>query len=222
MYKRIITHADFDGLISAAICSHNFGIHFLIFTQPRLVAEAKISITKDDIVCDLPYPLECGMWFDHHDGNLEELEYRKIEAAKIPGRFEIRDSCARVVYDYFLDQNIRMPDYFADAVAEADIIDAFNYKDIDDWRTETPGKIIEATIKVKEASAEQKWQYLRNLVRHFDSRPIDEIAKMVSVRKRYHLYREEEQRMIEQIKNEISFLPQDVDHKIIIIDLTHH
>ncbi|MBN1465232.1 hypothetical protein JXA02_05685 [candidate division KSB1 bacterium] len=222
MYKRIITHADLDGVISAAICSYNLGIQFFMFTQPRLVSEAKISITKDDIVCDLPYPLECGLWFDHHDGNREELVYRKIEPENIPGRFEAINSCAHVVYDYFRAQDKQMPDFFLAAVAEADVIDAFNYKDIDDWRVETPGKIIDATIKVKEESAEQKWEYLRNLVRHFSNRPIDEIAKMTSVQKRYRSYCEEEQRMIEQIRDEISFLPQDADHKIIIIDLTHH
>ncbi|MBN1482563.1 hypothetical protein EH223_10995 [candidate division KSB1 bacterium] len=222
MFKRIVTHADLDGVISAAICSYHYGINFLLFTQPRLVSDAKISITREDIVCDLPYPLECGLWFDHHEGNAEELEYRNINAEEIPGRFELKDSCARVVYDYFIEQDKKMPDFYAESVAEADIIDAFNYKDIDDWRTETPGKIIDATIKVKEASAERKWEYLRNLVRHFKTRPIKEISKMTSVRKRYRAYREEEERMLEQIKKEISFLPRDKDHKIVILDLTRH
>ena len=222
MYKRIITHADLDGVISAAICSLNTGINFLMFTQPRLVADAKISITKEDIVCDLPYPLECGLWFDHHEGNLEELSYRNIKSGEIPGRFDPKDSCARVVYEYYQDLGKRMPDFLADSVAEADIIDSFNYKDIEDWRTESPGKIIDATIKVKEVSAERKWEYLRNLVRHFKTRTIKDISKMTSVRKRYRAYREEEERMIEQIKKEISFLPRDKDHKIILIDLTHH
>ncbi len=222
MLKRIITHADLDGVISAAICSYNTNINFLMFTQPRLVADARISITKEDIICDLPYPLECGLWFDHHEGNLEELEYRKINPEDIPGRFAVEDSCARVVYDYYLQQEKKMPDFFAETIAEADIIDSFNYKDIDDWRTETPGKIIDATLKVKEVSAERKWEYMRNLVRHFKTRPIKEISKMTSIRKRYRAYREEEERMIEQVKQEVSFLPRDKDHNVIIIDLTHH
>lgn len=222
MYKRIVTHADLDGVISAAICSYHYGINFLLFTQPRLVSDALISITREDIVCDLPYPLECGLWFDHHEGNAEELEFRNLKLEEIPGRFEPKDSCARVVYDYFFEQHKKMPDFFTESVAEADIIDAFNYKDIDDWRMETPGKIIDATIKVKEESAERKWEYLRNLVRHFKMRSIKEISKMTSVRKRYRAYREEEDRMLEQIKKDISFLSQDQNHKIVILDLTHH
>lgn len=220
MLKRIVSHADFDGVVSATICSHVLGIKFLVFTQPRLVSEARLSITSEDVVCDLPYPLECGLWFDHHEGNLDELKYRNIDINNIKGRFEIKDSCARVVFEYFSEKTF--PPHFEQMVQEADIIDAFNYKDINDWRAETPGKIIEATTKLKEDSAERKWEYLRNLVRQMRSRPLEEVASMNSVRKRYKLYLEEEDRMLEQIKNEISFLPQDTENKIIIIDLTRH
>ncbi len=222
MYKRIITHADFDGVVSAALCSRALNISFLMFTQPRLVAEARISITKEDIVCDLPYPLECGLWFDHHDGNLEELLHRNILLKEIPGKFEIKESCARVVYDYFLEKNIHFPEFISETIAEADKIDSFNYSSIEEWRAETPGKIIDASIKVKEPSAERKWEHLRNLVRHLQDRPIAEVAKMASVRKRYRQYREEEERMIEQIREEIQFLPQDKNHHVILLDLTHH
>ena len=222
MYKRIVTHADFDGIVSAALCSRSLDINFFVFTQPRLVAEARISITKQDIVCDLPYPLECGLWFDHHDGNLDELLHRNILVKDIPGKFEIKDSCARVIYDYFREQKTHFPDFIEQTVVEADIIDSFNYSGIEDWRSETPGKIIDASIKVKEPSAERKWEHLRNLVRQLQSRSIEEVAHMASVRKRYRQYREEEERMIEQIHTEIKFLPQDPDQHVILLDLTHH
>ena len=222
MYKRIVTHADFDGIVSAALCSRSLNVNYFLFTQPRLVSEARVSITKEDIVCDLPYPLECGLWFDHHDGNLDELVQRNILIKDIPGKFEIRDSCARVIYEYFKQQKTHFPDFIEQTVVEADIIDSFNYESIDHWRTETPGKIIDASIKVKEPSAERKWEHMRNLVRFFQDRPIEEIAAMPSVRKRYKQYREEEERMIEQIREEIQFLPQDPEHHVILLDLTHH
>ena len=222
MYKRIVTHADFDGIVSAALCSRSLNLNFYVFTQPRLVTEARISITMEDVVCDLPYPLECGLWFDHHDGNLDELVYRNILVKDIPGRFEVKDSCARVVYEYFLEHNTHFQDFIENTVREADIIDSFNYESIDDWRSETPGKIIDASIKVKEPSAERKWEHLRNLARHLQDRPIEEVAQMASVRKRYRQYREEEERMIEQIREEIQFLPQDEGRRVILLDLTHH
>lgn len=220
MYDRIITHQDFDGVISAVLCSFAFKTNQIVFTQPRVVQDARISITDDDIVCDLPYPLECAMWFDHHEGNLEDLQYRKIDPQSIDGRFEIRDSCARVIYEYLHDH--QLPDFFTTMVQEADIIDAFNYKNIDDWRAETPGKIVDAAIKVAENSPEQKRQFLRSLVQLLKERPIDQVAATPGVVKRYKQFQQVEQEMLDLIRDNISFLPQDTDKKLIIIDLTRH
>ncbi len=216
MYERIITHQDFDGVVSAALCSYALNVNQLVFTQPRTVSDARITITDLDVVCDLPYPLDCGMWFDHHEGNLEDLQYRKIDPANLEGKFEIKDSCARVVFDYFND----FPDHFTAMVDEADIIDAFNYKNIDDWRQETPGKMIDAAIKLMENSQEQKRQFLRSLVNLLKERPLDRVAETPGIIKRFKQFQNEEQDMLEILEKNISFLSKDTDKNLIIIDLT--
>ena len=220
-FEKIITHNDFDGVVSAAICSHALGVDFIVFTGPRSISEARTPVTKDDVVCDLPYPLECGMWFDHHEGNLEELQYRNIDPQTIPGRFDIKPSCARVVYEYFSEQQ-QLPDHFVEMVDEADIIDSFDYKDVEDWRAETPGKIIDSTIKLQAEKASEKWQYLRNLILHLKNHSLTEVAQMPGVRKRYHAFQEEEKEMLRQIEGSITFLPEDKNKELIIIDLTRH
>lgn len=221
MYKRIITHGDFDGVICAAICSYALKINFIVFTAPRAISDARMSVTRADVVCDLPYPLECGMWFDHHEGNLDEVQFRKINPADIPGRFMVKDSCARVVLEYF-SEIVTLPEHFETMVQEADVIDSFNYKSIADWRAETPGKIIDATIKIQAESAEQKWQYLRDLVNQIRQRPLDQVAQNPSVRKRYRVYQQEEQEMLQRIEQDLTFLPEDEQHQLIILDLTRH
>ena len=220
MYKRIITHNDFDGIVSAAICSYVLKIDFIVFTGPRTVSEARISITTDDVVCDLPYPLECGMWFDHHEGNLEELQYRKIDPLTVPGRFSVQDSCARVAYEYFLDENL--PAHFAELVDETDIIDSFNYKSIEDWRTPTPGKIIDCAIKLQSEDQEAKRQFLRSLIGLLKERPIADVADTPSIQKRYKIFLQEEQQMLEQVQQDLSFLEQDAEKHLMILDLTRH
>lgn len=220
MYKRIITHNDFDGVVSAAVCSQVLGIDFIVFTGPRAVSEARISITVEDVVCDLPYPLECGLWFDHHEGNLEELQYRKIDPATVAGRFEIKESCSRVVFDYFLDQGL--PDHFIDMVQEADIIDSFGYTSIEEWRTATPGKIIDGAIRLRNEQAEAQRQFLRSLIGLLKERPIAEVAKTPSVQKRYKTFQQEEIQMLEQMRSDVGFLPQDEQQQLIILDLTRH
>jgi oligoribonuclease NrnB/cAMP/cGMP phosphodiesterase (DHH superfamily) len=220
MYKRIITHNDFDGVVSAAVCSQALGIDYIVFTGPRAVSEARISITVEDVVCDLPYPLECGLWFDHHEGNLEELQYRKIDPATVAGRFEIKESCSRVVFDYF--QNQGLPDHFIDMVQEADIIDSFGYASIEEWRTATPGKIIDSAIRLRNEQAEAQRQFLRSLIGLLKERPIADVAKTPSVQKRYKIFQQEEEQMLEQMRSDLSFLPQDEHQQLILLDMTRH
>jgi len=87
-YDRIITHGDFDGVVSGAICSFVLGVDTFIFTGPGAITRAEISIGTRDVVCDLPYPLECGLWFDHHPGN----------CILLPGRVHGHEPASRKFY----------------------------------------------------------------------------------------------------------------------------
>jgi hypothetical protein len=110
-YEKIVTHNDFDGIISASLCAWALKIERILFAGPLTINKSQITITERDVVCDLPFPLQCGLWFDHHEGNLQELEYRRIDPKSIPGRFDLKPSCSRVVYEYFTEQ-IGLPSYF--------------------------------------------------------------------------------------------------------------
>jgi len=85
VYEKIVTHNDFDGLVSAALCAWALKVDRIRFAGPLTITKSQMTITEKDVVCDLPYPLECGLWFDHHEGNLQELELRKIDPTSIPG-----------------------------------------------------------------------------------------------------------------------------------------
>jgi oligoribonuclease NrnB/cAMP/cGMP phosphodiesterase (DHH superfamily) len=217
-YEKIITHHDFDGLVSAALCAWVLKMEKVIFAGPLAIARSQITITERDVVCDLPYPLQCGLWFDHHEGNLQELTYRKIDPASIPGRFDLKPSCSRVIYEYFSERS-DLPSHFLRAVEEADQIDSFSFSSIDDWRKETPGKVIEFTLKSHFASNEEKVSYMRSLVQHLRERPIEEVATLPSIQKRLKQYREEEGRMLDMIKHSSHFLDEDKQKEIVIVDL---
>jgi oligoribonuclease NrnB/cAMP/cGMP phosphodiesterase (DHH superfamily) len=220
-FERIITHNDFDGIVSAAICARALGTGKVLFAGPLTILRSQITITEKDVVCDLPYPLQCGLWFDHHEGNLQELEYRKIDPRSIPGRFGLTLSCSRVVYDYF-SERMELPPYFPQAVNEADIIDGFTYSSVEEWRRETPGKAIDLTLKVHFASAEEQTSHLRNLVREIRDRPIDEVSRLDFVQTRLKQYREEEGRMMKIIRDSSTFIDQDEKKEVAVIDLTSY
>jgi oligoribonuclease NrnB/cAMP/cGMP phosphodiesterase (DHH superfamily) len=220
-YEKIITHNDFDGIISASLCSWVLKIQKVMFAGPLTIARSQITITENDVVCDLPYPLQCGLWFDHHEGNLQELTLRKIDPKSIPGRFDLKPSCSRVVYEYF-SERVEFPSYFLKAVEEADVIDSFSYSSIEDWRKETPGRVIDLTLKVSFASAEDQASYMRNLVQQLRDRSIEEVSHLEVVQKWLKKYREEEGRMLRIIRDASYFTEQDEKKEVAVIDLTSY
>jgi oligoribonuclease NrnB/cAMP/cGMP phosphodiesterase (DHH superfamily) len=220
-YEKIVTHNDFDGIVSASICAWVLKVERLVFAGPLTITKSQITITERDVVCDLPYPLQCGLWFDHHEGNRQELEYRGIDPKSIPGRFDLKPSCSRVVYEFFSEET-ELPYYFLKAVEEADIIDSFSYSSIEDWRKETPGKLIDLTLKVRFPSAEDQTSYMRNLVQELRDRPIEEVSKVSFVQKQLKQYREEEGQMLRVIQDSSFFLEQDLKNEVIVIDLTRY
>jgi oligoribonuclease NrnB/cAMP/cGMP phosphodiesterase (DHH superfamily) len=220
-YEKIITHNDFDGIVSASLCAWVLKVEKILFAGPLTITKSQITITEKDVVCDLPYPLLCGLWFDHHEGNVQELEYRKIDPKSIPGRFDLKPSCSRVVYEYF-SERAELPSYFLQAVEEADIIDSFSYSSIEDWRKETPGKVIDFTLKARFLSAEDQSSYMRSLVQQLRDRPIEEVSNLSFVQKQLRQYREEEGQIVRIIQASSHFLEQDKQREVIVIDLTQH
>lgn len=215
----IVTHNDFDGVVSAAFCSWAFDIESVRFAGPMTITRAEIPITTADIVCDLPYPLECGMWFDHHPGNLEEVKLRGIDPQRIPGRFAPEPSCARVIFNYFLEEE-NLPEDFARLADEADVIDSFAFKDIEDWRRETPAKRIDWALKASGETSRQQRAFLRELVFLLRDLPLEETAEQPEVVARAERYRAEEAEMLDKIEKHARFLEEDKTRELVIIDFS--
>ncbi len=101
---RIVTHTDFDGLISAyLVCKHlNLIDPEIAIEEPNDVQKGLIKFNRTDIVCDLPQPRDADeqavkveLWFDHHaESNVPEAPQKGLY---VPSE----KSCAQVIYDYF-------------------------------------------------------------------------------------------------------------------------
>ena len=220
-YEKIITHNDFDGIVSASLCAWVLKVEGILFTGPLTINQSQITITEKDVVCDLPYPLQCGLWFDHHEGNLQELALRKIDPKSIPGRFDLKPSCSRVVYEYFSERE-ELPLYFLKAVEEADVIDGFSYTSIEEWRRETPGKIIDLTLKAPFPSAEDQASYMRNVVQQLRDRSVEEVSRLDFIQERLRQYQQQEGRMLRIIRDSSYFGEQDEKKELVVVDLTSY
>ncbi len=221
-YNRIITHNDMDGVVSAALCSYALGLRKVRFAGPANITRGDLRVGERDVVCDLPYPLVCGLWFDHHEGNLEELKLRGISLEEIEGRFDLKPSCSRVVFEYFSERGVKFPSYLEETVGETDVIDGFLYSSIEEWRKETPGKLVDNSIKASTTNLKEKYLYLSHLVWLLRDHPLEEVVKMDRVRERIERYRTEEERMLRLIEQDAGFLPFDSKKELVVLDLSRH
>jgi oligoribonuclease NrnB/cAMP/cGMP phosphodiesterase (DHH superfamily) len=219
MFERIITHNDLDGLFSAAICAALHGVETIVFSGPNHVSRVGISVTAADIACDLPYPGECGLWFDHHEGNLDELKRQGKDVAKIPGAFALEKSCARVIFNFYKEE-YSFPGFYGESVREVDKIDSFDFKDIADWRAETPSRIINDSLKCRFNDGREEENYLLSLIPRLAEMSMAEIAGEEDVRRNFSEYLKDEEKMLEVIRKTTVFHPLDTAREFAIIDLT--
>jgi hypothetical protein len=98
---RLVTRADFDGLVCGALITKFEKIDSYLFVEPKFMQDGLVEIRSGDIIANLPYHPNCTLWFDHHITNTMPEFVRPI----VPGRgaFRLAPSAARVVYEYYTE-----------------------------------------------------------------------------------------------------------------------
>ena len=96
---RLVTRADFDGLVCGALITKCEPIDAYLFVEPKFMQDGLVPIRGGDIIANLPYHPNCTLWFDHHITNSTPDFPKPI----MPGRggFRLAPSAARVVYEYY-------------------------------------------------------------------------------------------------------------------------
>jgi nanoRNase/pAp phosphatase (c-di-AMP/oligoRNAs hydrolase) len=94
----------------------------IVLIHPQDITDKKIEIRRDDILANVPYHPNCGMWFDHH---LLTTSNEK-PPADFKGKYGLAPSAARLVYDYYRerDPNDEALKKLSDLVDETDRLDA--------------------------------------------------------------------------------------------------
>ncbi len=94
---RLLTRSDFDGLICAVLLKHMGKMDQWQFVHPKDVQDGLVAVTADDILANVPYTPEVGLWFDHHSSEKERLNFDfDFNGASLD-----KPSCARVIWDYY-------------------------------------------------------------------------------------------------------------------------
>jgi hypothetical protein len=98
---RLVTRADFDGLVCGALVTKFEDIDDYLFVEPKFMQDGLVEIRSGDIITNLPYHPNCTLWFDHHITNTTPDFPKPIVIGK--GGFRLAPSAARVVYEYYLE-----------------------------------------------------------------------------------------------------------------------
>ncbi len=95
---RLITRADFDGLVCAVLLKERDLVDEITFVHPKDMQSGDIPVDERVITTNLPYVPGCHLAFDHHASELLRLgEARPANHIIDPGA----PSAARVVWDHY-------------------------------------------------------------------------------------------------------------------------
>jgi hypothetical protein len=98
---RLVTRADFDGLVCGALVTKFENIDGYLYVEPKFMQDGLIEIRRGDIITNLPYQPSCTLWFDHHITNTTPDFATPIILGR--GGFRLAPSAARVVYEYYTE-----------------------------------------------------------------------------------------------------------------------
>ena len=98
---RLVTRADFDGLVCGALVTKFEKIEDYLYVEPKFMQDGQVDIRTGDIITNLPYHPNCTLWFDHHITNTTPDFPKPIVLGK--GGFRLAPSAARVVYEYYTE-----------------------------------------------------------------------------------------------------------------------
>lgn len=93
---RLITRADFDGVVCGALFMEKDMIDSVLFAHPREMQHGEVAVTDRDISTNLPYVAGVHLCFDHHVSETERVGPKENHVIDPDA-----PSAARVVYDYY-------------------------------------------------------------------------------------------------------------------------
>jgi len=211
---RLVTRADMDGLTSAVIVTLKEPIDEIVLVHPQDITDKRLPIRGDDILANVPYHPDAGLWFDHH----LLTESNEKPPANFKGRHRIAPSAARLVYEYYLEKFPNDPQLLrlSKLVDETDRLDAAQLTPDD---VDNPRDYILLGYTIDSRTGLGAFEdYFNKLVEWLKTMSIDEVLQQLEVKERVERIRREQdefkrllQRNSFQLSNVVVTDLRDVD-----------
>jgi nanoRNase/pAp phosphatase (c-di-AMP/oligoRNAs hydrolase) len=186
---RLVTRGDMDGLTSAVIITLKETIDEILLVHHQDITDKKVPIRRDDILANVPYHPDAGVWFDHH----LLTESNEKPPADFKGRYRIAPSAARLVYEYYLEKSPNDPQLLrlSKLVDETDRIDAAQLTPED---VEHPRDYIILGYTIDSRTGLGRFEgYFTKLVEWMKTMSIEQVLEQPEVKERVDRLRREQE-----------------------------
>ena len=211
---RLVTRADFDGLVCASLLRHLELIDDIKFAHPKDMQDGDVAISERDIVTNLPYVPGAHLVFDHHSSETLRVDGTPDNHIIDPHA----PSAARVVFEHYGGFE-RFPLTWDQMMEAVDKADSANFQRDDilypqgwtllsflmDSRTGF-GRFHNFTIS--------NHQLMMDLIDYCRFRNIDEIFTIPDVTERVALYRKQQENFVAQLER-----CAELQGDVIVLDL---
>jgi nanoRNase/pAp phosphatase (c-di-AMP/oligoRNAs hydrolase) len=210
---RLITRADFDGVVCGALFGELGMIDDIVFAEPNDMQQGRVPVSDKDISANLPYVEGIHQCFDHHRSEVKRVGSKDnlIIDADAP-------SAARVVYRHFGGKD-GFPEISGDLLEAVDQADSAQYSAEDILAPEKwtllnfivdPRTGLERVLGFNLAHT----AFLYDLMTYCRHTPIDEILQLPDVHERVNAY------MYQREFAELQLIRCTTEHdKLVVIDL---
>ncbi len=187
---RLITRADFDGVVCGALFRELDMIDDVLFAEPWQMQQGRIQIGDRDISANLPFAPGVRQCFDHHVS----------EAGRVDARDEVVNdpsapSTAHVVYEHFGGAG-GFPLISPDLMREVDRADSADYQ-IEDILAPDQWTLLNFLLDPRTGLGRYRTfaipddQLMIDMMTYCRHTPIDEIMQIPDVEERLHCYQGE-------------------------------
>jgi hypothetical protein len=95
---RLVTRPDLDGLTCAVLLSQCEALNAIELVHPQDITDRRLAIGPADVLANLPFHPDCGLWFDNH----LLTDPRAMPPTGFRGRYGKAPSAARLVFEHYL------------------------------------------------------------------------------------------------------------------------
>ena len=210
---RLVTRADFDGVVSGGLLLELGMIDDVMFAEPRDMQAGMVAIGETDITTNLPYVDGVHLCFDHHVSESERIGPKENHII-VPAA----PSAARVVYDHFGGERA-FPEFSKEVMGAVDQADSAQYSD-EDILAPASWTLLNFILdprtglsRFDEFSICHE-DFMKEMMVYVRHHPIEEILAIPDVEERVYLYLDHAERFELQLR-----ACAEVHGNVIVVDL---